>query len=113
MITRFHYATKLPEDANGYCPVKGDPNALTTLEEPKGKMKKAAMRNYSNADALRICAMLAQYQVDETVFAVGEGTKVRKVASKALTAMAKTQKVTSADASPKAVVKLISKVLGE
>lgn len=113
LITRFHYATKLPFEANNYCPVKGDPNALSVLEEPTGKMKKAAMRNYSNADALRICAMLAQYQVDETVFAIGEGTKVRKVASKALTAMLQTQKVTSADASPKTVVELIGKVLGE
>jgi hypothetical protein len=113
LITRFHYATKLPFEANNYCPVKGDPYALTTLEEPKGKMKKAAAQNYANTDALRIYAMLGQHQVDETVFAVGEGTIVRKAASKALTAMLQTQNITTADPSPKAVVKLIGKLLGE
>lgn len=113
LITRFHYATKLPFDANNYCPVKGDPNALTTLEEPTGKMKKAAARNYANTDALRVCAMLGQYQIDETVFAVGEGTKIRKLASKALIAKLKAVKITSADTGPKAVVELIGKLLGD
>lgn len=111
LVTRFYYASKLPIDANSYCPVKGDPHALPTLSEPTGRMKKAADQNYTNDDALSICAMLGQYQAGDIVFAVGEGTKVRNVASKALTEALNRLKGAAPDASPKAVRKVIRKLL--
>lgn len=113
LVTRFHYVSKLPNEANSYCPVKGDPHALTTPIESLGRMKKAADRNYTNEDALRICAMLGQYQADEIVFAVGEGTKVRKAASKALTAAVNQMKRARPDPKPKAVLGVIEKLLSE
>ena len=65
------------------------------------------------SDHQRVCAIHGQYQIDETVFAVGEGTKIRKSASKALSAKLQRLKITNADAGPKAIVKLIGKLLGE
>lgn len=111
LITRFYYATKLPIDANSYIPIKGDPHTLVTLPEPMGKMKKAANQNHTNMAALRISAMLGQYEIDDTVFAVGEGTKVRKAASKALTAKLQKLKIKAPCPGPMAVRRLCSKAL--
>lgn len=110
LTTRFYYATKLPDSTNGYCPAKGQDNSFVAN---KGKMKRNSPENFTNLDALRIARILAQFQIDDTVFAVGEGTRIRKVASKALTTELEALKITTSGPSPKSVVKLFGKVLGE
>ena len=110
LTTRFYYATKLPDSTNGYCPAKGQDNSFVPN---KGKMKRNSPENFTDLDAYRIARILAQFQIDDTVFAVGEGTRIRKLASKALTAELKALKITTSGPSPKSVVKLFGKVLGE
>lgn len=110
LTTRFYYATKLPDNTSGYCPAKGEDNSIVPN---KGIIKKNSPENFSNKDALRIARVLAQFQIDDTIFAVGEGTKVRKAASKALTTKLHDMKVTTVGPSQKVVVNLFGKVLGE
>ena len=55
--------------------------------------------------------MLAQHQVDKTVFAVGEGTKVRKAASKILTAEMVSNRRQPDVPTPKKVLAVITKLL--
>lgn len=111
LTTRFFYSTKLPDTMKRFCPVKGSETAF--VSDPPGTLRTASMGDYSNLDALRIAGMLAQYQIDETVFAVGEGTKVRKAASKALSAKIASLKRPPPDPSPRAVLSVITKLLWE
>lgn len=78
LAQRFFYATKLPDTAKSFCP---------TLDGT-GIFKKAASKNYSDREAARVLRLLAQFKLEETVFAVGDGCKIRKAGSKALDAAA-------------------------
>jgi hypothetical protein len=106
--TRFFYATKMPDTAKSYCPMEGSEDAF--VQEPNGRLKTAASRNYTDSDALMIALFWAQYEIDDTVFAVGDGTLVRKAASKALTAAAEKTKGMQGNPCPDRVLSMISKL---
>ena len=110
LTTRFHYATKLPDSSSGYCTAKVVDGSLVSS---RGRILKNSPDNFSNKDALRIARILAQFQVDDTIFAIGEGTKVRKAASKILTAKLQDLKIATSGPSPKTVVKLVGKTFGK
>jgi hypothetical protein len=109
LATRFFYNTKLPDTIKRFCPVKNLDTAF--VSDPPGKLRTAAASDYSNLDALRISLILGQHTIDSTVFAAGEGTKVRKVASKVLTAKLDGLRLVAPTPSAKAVLSVIAKVL--
>lgn len=112
LAQRLLYATKFPSDAKSYTPAREDDNAFY----PAGvsNMRKAWTRNYPNRDAVNILRLLSQFTIDQTVFAVGEGTKVRKAASKKLddTASRKGSRFRNA-LPPRQLRSLFTKILGD
>lgn len=75
-----------------------------------GSVMSAKSKNLSENDALQISAILAQYEIDDTVIAVGDGTKLRKLGKKAIDAKSKASKHLSIPTG-KRVRKLVAKAL--
>jgi hypothetical protein len=107
--TRFFYATKLPDIGKSFSPVQGSDCAFGL--ENRGRMKKAHFKNYTNLDALRIARILGQYQIDDTVLAVGEGCAIKAFATDALTAKVEDIGSLNPDPNPERVLKVFSKIL--
>lgn len=107
--TRYFYATKLPDEGKTYAPVKGYENSFI-LDRP-GKMKVSHPRNYTDRDALRIARLLGQFEVEETVIAIGDGHDLRDKAVAKLVEAVEGVRGLHQNPSPASVVKLISKVL--
>lgn len=75
-----------------------------------GSVISAKSKNLNENDALQISAILAQYEIDDTVIAVGDGTKLRKLGKKAIDAKCKALEHLSIPTG-KRVRKLVAKAL--
>ena len=108
LATRFFYCAKLPDTMKRFCPFKNLDTAF--VSDPPGRLRTASASDYSNLDALRISLMLGQHTIDGTMFAVGEGTKVRKAASKMLKFKADDPKRSVSNPTSQAVQRLAAKL---
>jgi len=109
LATRFFYATKLPDKGKSFSPTEG--NEGISILDQTGKLKDANAQNYTDLDALRIARFLAQYEVDDTVFAVGEGQPAKNAGRRALTAKVETLRGLKPDPTPRWVLSVFSKLL--
>ena len=109
LATRFFYATKLPDTAKGYVLPDADGRAL--VNNPQGMLRHANEKNYTDFDALRIARILSQHEIDKSVVAVGEGTKVRKAASAKLTAKVVAMRTPLRDPTPARCRAMFSRLL--
>lgn len=111
-ITRMiRYATKYPDEAKSYIILNSGEGAFRSGEEAQGTMRNASSKNYSKKDRLRILRLFSQHEVEGIVLAVGKGTRIRKAASKKLTAYARQIRKLRPNPQPDAVVRILSSLL--
>ncbi|MCF7698239.1 hypothetical protein [Loktanella sp. M215] len=109
LSTRFFYATKLPDTGKSFSPVQNSEKSYNL--DSRGRMKASHPKNYTDLDALRTARMLGQQQIDDIVFAVGEGSSVKASGADALTAKVETLFQAKPDPTPARVSKAFSKLL--